>query len=67
MTVIVRLSTGEAFRLDRGLMAHNVRQTIDAKRGTGRLIEFQDDSTPSRVVYFDPDLVSSIVNDGHPY
>jgi hypothetical protein len=67
MPVIVRLSSGETYRLDRGLMTHNVVTEINNKRGTGKLVEFQNDATPSRAVYFDPDLVSSIYHDGYNY
>lgn len=67
MTVVVTLSTGEKFHLDRNLSRSTVFHEINEYRGTGRLIEFDDDRTPrGQKVCFDPDLVSSVVDDGHP-
>ena len=67
MVVIVTLDTGEHYRLDRSLRTDEVAATVNGARGGGKLIPFQNDATPSRVIYIDPDEVIAIKNDGHNY
>lgn len=67
MTVIVTLDTGDSYRLDRNLRTDQVAATINEARGGGKLVEFQNDATPSRAIYIDPDHVVSIKNDGYAY
>ena len=67
MTVTVVLDTGDSHRLARNLYTEQVADAINAKRGTGKLIPFQNDSTPSRVIYIDPDHVVTVSNDGYSY
>ena len=67
MTVIVALDTGEAYRLDRNLRTDQVATAINDARGKGKLVEFQNDATPSRAIYIDPDHVTSVKNDGYAY
>ena len=67
MTVIVSLDNGESYMLDRSLTTSGVAEHINAARGGGELIAFQNNATPSRTIYIDPDHVVAIKNDGHPY
>lgn len=67
MTVIIKLDTGESCHLDRNLSTLSVAQEINDGRGKGKLISFQNNSTPSRIIYIDPDHVVAIENDGYPY
>lgn len=67
MTVIVTLDTGDSYMLDRDLRTEQVAITINDARGVGKLVPFQDNGTPRRVVYIDPDHVVSIKNDGYAY
>jgi hypothetical protein len=67
MTVVITLDNGESYMLDRGLIASNVAERINAARGGGELIPFENNATPSRTFYVDPDHVIAIVNDGHAY
>lgn len=53
--------------LDRNLATHEVAKRINDARGTGSLIEFQNNATPSRAVFIDPDHVVAITHDGHNY
>lgn len=67
MTVIVALDTGDSYRLDRSLRTDQVAAKINEARGSNQLVEFQNDDTPSRAIYIDPDHVVAVKNDGHPY
>lgn len=67
MTVIVTLDTGESYMLDRSLRTDQVAAKLNEARGAGQLVEFQDNATPSRAFYIDPDHVVAVKNDGHPY
>lgn len=67
MTVIVTLDTGDSHLLDRNLRTDQVATTINAARGGGKLVPFQNNATPSRTIYIDPDHVVSIKNDGYSY
>lgn len=67
MTVIVVLDTGDKYALDRGLWAEKVADEINNKRGTGKLIPFQNNSTPSRTIYIDPDHVVTVKSDGYGF
>lgn len=67
MVVVVTLDTGESYMLDRSLYTDKVAEAINNARGCGELIGFQNNETPSRVFYIDPDHVVAIRNDGHTY
>jgi hypothetical protein len=67
MTVIVTLDTGDSHRLDRNLRTDQVASMINEARGEGKLVPFQNDATPSRTIYIDPDHVISVKNDGYSY
>jgi hypothetical protein len=67
MAVYLALDTGDQVRLDRSLRIDQVAERINAARGSGELIEFQNDATPSRAVWIDPDHVVSIKNDYYNY
>lgn len=67
MTVVVKLDTGDRYSLDRSVNAGNVAQNINSGRGKGALLPFDDNRTPSRVIYIDPDHVVSVRDDGHLY
>jgi hypothetical protein len=61
------LDTGESYMLDRSLWTDNVAATVNEKRGTGKLIPFQNNATPSRTIFIDPDHVIVVKDDGHNY
>jgi hypothetical protein len=65
--VIIKLDTGETYMLDRGLYVSKVAETINEARGKGQLIPFQNNDTPSREIFIDPDHVTSIKHDGYNY
>ncbi len=67
MTVVISLDTGESYLLDRQLYVANVADRVNAARGGGELIAFQNNDIPSRVFYVDPDHVVAIKDDGHTY
>jgi hypothetical protein len=67
VTVIITLDTGDSYMLDRRLYTEQVAATINDGRGAGKLIPFQNNATPSRTIYIDPDHVVSIKNDGYSY
>ena len=67
MTVVITLSTGEKKLLDRNLTTDQVVEAVNGGRGQGKLIPFQDNQTPSRTLYIDPDHVIGIHNDGYNY
>ena len=67
MTVIVTLDTGEKRRLDRNLRTDDVAGRINTGRGRDTLLAFENDATPSRTIWIDPDHVVSVENDGYPY
>lgn len=67
MTVVLRLEDGSSLSLDRRLTTIEVAQRINETRDDGKLIEFQNNETPSRLVYVDPKAVVMVSNDGHPY
>lgn len=67
MVVVVSMDNGESYMLDRGLSVPKVAEQINAARGTGKLIPFENNATPSRILYIDPDHVVAIKNDGHLY
>ena len=67
MPVIVTMESGDKQRLDRGLSESKVVLASNEARGSGKLIEFSDDRTPSRHIYVDPDRVESVRHDGHTY
>lgn len=53
--------------LDRSLAIYKVAGVIDEARGGGKLVEFQNNATPSRSIFVDPDHVVAITHDGHNY
>ena len=67
MPVIVTLDTGDSYTLDRSLWTDGVAATINEARGGGKLVPFQNNATPSRTIYIDPDHVVAIKGDGHAY
>lgn len=67
MPVILTMRGGEYVRLDRKYSERNVAQAVNDARGRGKLIPFDNDATPSRVVHVDPDSVTLIRHDGHNY
>ena len=67
MTVILTLDTGEHRYLDRRYGTDAVAGTINEARGKGKLIPFDNNSTPSRTIWIDPDHVVTVGNDGNPY
>lgn len=67
MTVVIKFSTGESQLLDRSLRTDQVVETVNEARGKGKLISFQNNETPSRTIWVDPDHVIRILNDGYSY
>jgi hypothetical protein len=67
VSVIITLDTGQAHGLDRNCRLDRVAETINGARGEGKLVPFQNNATPTRTFYVDPDHVVSITDDGHPY
>lgn len=67
MTVLIKLDTGDSYLLDRNLRTDQVATAINHARGGGKLVEFQNNATPSRTIHIDPDHVVSIENDGYAY
>jgi hypothetical protein len=67
MTVVVTLDNGDSHLLDRNLRTDQVAATINEARGGGKLVPFQNNATPSRTIYIDPDHVVTIKNDGYAY
>jgi hypothetical protein len=67
MPVVLEMSTGEKHMLDRNLMTHDVAKKINDARQVGKLIEFQNNATPSRAIWIDPEQVIAIRHDGHHY
>jgi len=67
MVVVITLSTGEKYRIDRSERLDLVTEVVNDARGSGRLISLPNDATPSRKFSIDPDAVVSITDDGHSY
>lgn len=67
MTVILKMDTGDSYSLDRNLRSSEVQETINDARGKGKLIPFDDNRTPRRIIYIDPDHVISVRDDGFSY
>lgn len=67
MTVVITLSTGEKKLLDRSLSTNKVAEIINEGRGKDELISFQNNATPSRTIWIDPNSVTAIENDGFTY
>ena len=67
MTVVIKLDSGDSYLLDRNLRTDQVAAAINDARGSGKLVEFQNNATPSRAIYIDPDHVVAIQNDGYSY
>lgn len=67
MTVVIKLSTGDSQLLDRNLRTDKVVEVVNEARGKGKLIQFQDNQTPSRAIWIDPDHVIRVSNDGYSY
>lgn len=66
MTVVIELDTGKSYRLDRGYSIAEVATRVDVNRGKG-LVSFDDNRTPCRTIYIDPDHVVAIQDDGRAY
>lgn len=67
MPVIVTLDTGDSHVLDRRLGTDAVASKINEARGSGKLVPFENNATPSSIFYIDPDHVVSIRSDGSYY
>lgn len=67
MPVILEMSTGDKHMLDRQYDIERVVKALDEKRGTTMFVEFQNDATPSRRIYVDPNHVIAIKHDGYNY
>jgi hypothetical protein len=69
MVVVIKMKSGDSFRLDRRYSASEVRvQIADGRQSrSGEFIELNDNGIPTRVFYIDPKEVESVRNDGYSY
>jgi hypothetical protein len=67
MVVVIEMSTGQQHHVDRNDRLDLVAAKVNKARGSGQLIEFRNNATPSRAFHIDPDKVVSISDDGYPY
>lgn len=68
MPVVLGLKSGSKFTLDRRYSTSDIYQRInEGRKDSGELMAFDDNRTPSRVIYVDPNEVESIRHDGHNY
>jgi len=67
MTVVLTMKDGSQVLLDRQLRTDQVFNSVNEARGKGKLIPFQNNASPSRTIYLDPDEVMKIDNDGLNY
>ena|ERR1017187_5612987 len=66
MTVVLHLKTGDTLHLDRRLRTDDVAQKLNEWRGIG-LCEFENNATPSRSIWVDPESVMTVSDDGFSY
>ena len=63
MTVILIMRDSDSYVLDRGLYLDEVAKRVNENRGTGKLVEFELDLTPTgQKVWIDCDEVVAVKN-----
>jgi len=67
MTVVITMINGDIHRIDRNEGKDTVARQINTARASNQLIQFQNDDTPSRTFYLDPNLVMSVTDDGYAF
>lgn len=65
--VVLTLRDGSHVHLDRRYGEREIADAVNAARGKGQLIPFDNNATPSRTVHVDPDEVTVVRHDGHNY